>query len=140
MFNLVAAYSWIAYGALRDVQTAWCHAVLNGVQVDAKLSEELLRQEVSEQQAQQAAALQAQLREQRHDLERVQSELQSSVQDLQSALKDLGASTESKVSTQARSTRWWLVWCMAFCSDGPGHSQWLHHPRHSWCMHPQQAP
>jgi hypothetical protein len=81
-----------------------CYVVLHVVQVDAKLSEELLRQEVSEQQTQQAAALQAQLREQRHDLEAAQSELQSRVLELQAALKTLDANTESKVNNRVPST------------------------------------
>lgn len=67
------------------------------LQVDAKLSEELLREELSEQQAQLAAALRSALQEQQHQGAAVQAELKSKIGELQAAAKTLETHTDSKV-------------------------------------------
>jgi F0F1-type ATP synthase membrane subunit b/b' len=61
------------------------------------MSEELLREELSEQQAQLGATLRSALQEQQQQGAAAQAELQSRVKDLQAAVKALEAATDSKV-------------------------------------------
>jgi Skp family chaperone for outer membrane proteins len=66
-------------------------------QVDAKLAEELLREELTDQQTQTAATLRTALQEQQHQLEGMQADLKHRVGELQAAMKALDAQVESKV-------------------------------------------
>jgi hypothetical protein len=68
------------------------------VQVDAKLTEELLRQELSDQHAESAAALRAQLlQHQQHQLEALQGGVEARLTELQAAVKASDAQAEHKV-------------------------------------------
>jgi hypothetical protein len=66
-------------------------------QVDAKLAEELLREELTEQQAHNAAAVRTALQEQQHQLEAMQADLKCQVRELQAAINALDVQLESKV-------------------------------------------
>jgi hypothetical protein len=66
-------------------------------QVDAKLSEEMLRQELSDQQAEAAAAVRAQLQAQQQHLGEVTADLTDKLEGLQAAVKASDAQHESKV-------------------------------------------
>lgn len=70
--------------------------------MDAKIAEEMLREELSDQQSQLAASLRSALQEQQQQLEAVQAELKSKAGELQAAMKTLEAQTESKVSSSAQ--------------------------------------
>jgi hypothetical protein len=71
-------------------------------QVDAKLSEEMLRQELSDQQADAAAATRAQLQAQQQQLEAVTAGLSDRLEGLQAAVKSSDAQHESKVRRLGR--------------------------------------
>lgn len=65
--------------------------------VDAKLAEEMLRQELSVQQAESDAAWRAQLHAQQQQLEAMRAGLSGRVEELQAAVKATDAALESKV-------------------------------------------
>lgn len=66
-------------------------------QVDAKLSEELLRQELLDQQAESSASWCAQLRQQQGQIDTLESSLTSQLVEVQAGLKALTTQLNSKV-------------------------------------------
>lgn len=69
------------------------------LQVDAKLAEAMLREELTDQQTHFASSLRSALQEQQRQLEAMQADLKSKADQLQAAMKALETHSESKVSS-----------------------------------------
>lgn len=78
-------------------QSHWPVACCVVPQIDAKLAEEMLRQQLADQQAEADAAWRAQLHGQQQQLEAVRAGLSTRVGELQAALKATDAQIDSKV-------------------------------------------